>query len=260
MPLWFSIVLLGLIEGITEFLPISSTGHLLLAEHWLPRQSDLFNTVIQTGAVLAVLVLFKPRLMQLATHWRDPASRDYVYKLAVAFGITGVGGIILKKLHFKLPEETDPVAWATLVGGVLFVLIEWWLKRRKVGDRVDWAVAVAMGLGQLIAAIFPGSSRSGTTILIALALGLSRPAATEFSFLLGVPTLLAAGALQTVSALKDPAQVIDWSMLALGCGVAAVSAFVVVRWLLRYVQTHSFAIFGWYRIVLGAAMLLWARS
>ncbi|HET6343309.1 MAG TPA: undecaprenyl-diphosphate phosphatase, partial [Myxococcota bacterium] len=146
MPLWISIILLGLIEGITEFLPISSTGHLLLAQHWLPRQSDLFNTVIQAGAVLAVLVLFADRVKGLIVNWREPKSRDYIAKLIVAFGITGAGGIALKKLHFKLPEEPTPVAWATLVGGVLFILVEWVLRRKRADDQVDWPVAVAMGV------------------------------------------------------------------------------------------------------------------
>src|SRR6516165_1009873 len=103
MPDWIAIVLLGIIEGITEFLPVSSTGHLLLAEHWLPRQSDLFNVVIQTGAVLAVLPLFSGRLQSFA-RWREPAGRDYLVKVLVAFVITGAGGFILEKKGFKLPE------------------------------------------------------------------------------------------------------------------------------------------------------------
>src|SRR5437763_1231729 len=202
MPDWVAIVLLGIVEGITEFLPVSSTGHLLLAEHWLPKQTDLFNTVIQCGTVLAVLVVFTGRLKQLFFHWREPAARDYLLKLAAAFVITGIGGLILKKLHFKLPETITPVASATLIGGVFFIVVEQWLKNKPLRDEITWRVALAVGLSQLLAAVFPGTSRSGVTILAALILGTGRPAATEFSFLLGIPTLLAAGGLQIASAYR----------------------------------------------------------
>jgi undecaprenyl-diphosphatase len=257
MPEWLAIVCLGIIEGITEFLPVSSTGHLLLAEHWLPRQSDLFNTVIQCGTVLAVIVVFTGRLKKLLLHWREPASRDYILKLAAAFVITGIGGIVLKKLHFKLPETTTPVASATLIGGVFFVVVEQWLRNKPLRDEITWRVALAVGLAQLLAAIFPGTSRSGVTILCALILGTGRPAATEFSFLLGIPTLLAAGGLQIASAFHHHETAsINWSMLLLASVVAAVVAFAAVQWLLRFVQTHTFVGFGWYRILLGLGMLL----
>src|SRR6185436_8037461 len=128
MPDWLTIVILGIIEGITEFLPISSTGHLLVAEQWLPRQSDLFNIVIQCGAVLAVLPLFRGRLRQFFFQWREKATRDYLLKILAAFSITGAGGLVLEKKHFKLPEELLPVAVALLAGGVLFLLVERWLR------------------------------------------------------------------------------------------------------------------------------------
>ena len=113
------IILLGVIEGITEFLPVSSTGHLLLAEHWLnlaQKPSELFNVVIQSGAVLAVTLVFAGRLREMARDWRSPAVRDFTAKLAVAFLITAAGGLALKKLGLKLPESAAPVAWATLIG------------------------------------------------------------------------------------------------------------------------------------------------
>src|SRR4051812_38967789 len=163
MPLWFAVVLLGIIEGITEFLPVSSTGHLLIAEHWIPRQSDLFNVVIQSGAVLAVLPLFPDRLNQFFTRWRERATQDYLLKIFVAFAITGAGGLVLEKKHFKLPETVLPIAVALLVGGILFVLVETWLKGKPHQDQITWPIVLAVGIGQLIAAIFPGSSRSGTT-------------------------------------------------------------------------------------------------
>jgi undecaprenyl-diphosphatase len=240
---WIQVLLLGVIEGVTEFLPVSSTGHLLIAQRWLGARSDLFNTVIQSGAVLAVLVIFTGRLL----------------KLTVAFVITGIGGLVLKKAGFQLPDTARPVAWATLIGGVLFLVVERWLRGRQTQDQVSWIATVAVALGQLLAAVFPGASRSGSTILMALCLGVSRPAATEFSFLLGIPTLIAAGGLQVYGAMRDPASAPeDWGLLLLAWVVSAVTAFVAVKWLLRFVQTHTFEVFGWYRIALGVALLLLA--
>lgn len=258
MPDWLAVIVLGIVEGITEFLPISSTGHLLLVDQWLGRHSgDLFVTVVQCGAVLAVILVFWSRVVQLVVGWRDPKNRDYILKLAVAFGITGVGGLILKKIGFKLPEQPGPVAWATLIGGVLIIAIEAWVRNKPLREDVSWPIAILAGFAQLLAAVFPGTSRSGATILMALALGLKRPQAAEFSFLLGVPTLLAAGGLQILSALKK-GETIDWAMVSLGVVVSAVTAFVAVKWLLRFVQSHTFVGFGWYRIVLGVLILLFA--
>jgi undecaprenyl-diphosphatase len=134
--------------------------------------------------------------------------------------------------------------------------VEWALRGRPFVSHVSWAMAVAVGLGQLLAAVFPGTSRSAATILIIMLLGLSRPVATEFSFLVGVPTLLAAGGLETMQALRHPTgPPTDWGLLALGTAVSAVTAFVVVRWLLRWIQTHRFVPFGWYRVALGLVLL-----
>lgn len=250
------IAALGLIEGITEFLPISSTGHLLIAEHFWGKQSDLFNAVIQCGAVLAVVLIYQARIRSLVFGWREKASQEYLLKLGVAFFITGSVGLVLKKLGLKLPHDPKPVAVATLVGGVLFVVVERWLKGRPATDEVTWKVAAAIGAAQLLAPIFPGASRSGTTILMALALGLSRPAAAEFSFLLGIPTLLSVGGLEIFHAVRHPeAGSVNWGLLGLGTAVAAVTAFIAVKWLLRYVQQHTFTGFGYYRIVVGAVIL-----
>jgi undecaprenyl-diphosphatase len=258
MPTWIAVVLLGIIEGITEFLPISSTGHLLIAEHWLNlKQSDLFNVVIQSGAVLAVLPLFPERLRQFAFQWRERDTQIYAGKILLAFFITGVGGLLMKKLGLKLPERLAPVAWAVFIGGVGFIAVESWLKGRKMGNQVTWGIAAAVGLAQLLAAGFPGTSRSGATILIALALGLARVPATEFTFLVGIPTMLAAGALETCKATKGAGiHAEDWGMVILGFAVSAVVSFLAVKWLLRYIQTHSFVIFGWYRIGLGILLAI----
>ena len=259
MPIWIAVVILGIIEGITEFLPISSTAHLLIAEQWLPRQSDLFNIVIQSGAVIAVLPLFPQRLHQFAFEWRKCETQLYALKIAVAFGITGAGGLLLDKFGFELPEALGPVAWALLLGGIAFLLVEWWLRDRTFSDSITWKIVVLVGIGQLIAAIFPGTSRSGTTILMMLLCGLSRPAATEFSFLVGIPTMLAAGGLKIFRALSDTsveATPENWGMVLLGFIVSAVVSFLVVKWLLNYVRSHTFSLFGWYRIVLSAILFL----
>jgi undecaprenyl-diphosphatase len=140
---------------------------------------------------------------------------------------------------------------------VFFLVVEQWLRDKPMRDEVTWRVALAVGLAQLLAAIFPGTSRSGVTILAALILGTSRPAATEFSFLLGIPTLLSAGALQVAVAVhRNETANVDWGLLLIGSVVAAVVAFGAVKWLLRFVQTHTFVGFGWYRIALGILMLL----
>jgi undecaprenyl-diphosphatase len=246
----------GVVEGITEFLPVSSTGHLLLTEKMFGQQlSDLFNIVIQSGAVLAVLPLFRERLAQFIFRWRERATQIYLAQIALAFLITGVGGLILEKGGFKLPETAFPIAMALLVGGIGFVAIEMWLKDKTQASEVTWKVAVAVGIAQLIAAIFPGTSRSGASILFALLLGLGRPAATEFSFLVGIPTMLAAGCVKIFHELRHPvpgAPAEDWALVALGFVVSAIVSFIVVKWLLRYVQTHTFTAFGWYRIVFAA--------
>ena len=257
MPDWISVILLGIIEGITEFLPISSTGHLLLAEHWIPPQSEMFNVVIQCGAVLAVLAVFSGRAKQLLAEWQQPATRDYLLKLTVAFVITGVGGLALKKAGFTLPKTITPIAWATLVGGVLILVIEFSLRGKATAEYVTWPVALAVGGAQLLAMACPGTSRSGATILFALALGLNRSKATEFSFLLSIPTMFAAGGYEILHELKHAAPgSTNWGLVLLGTAVSAITAFIVVKWLLRFVQTHTFNGFGWYRVALGAAILL----
>ena len=257
MPEWIAIIILGIIEGITEFLPISSTAHLLIAEHWLPRQSDLFNIVIQSGAVIAVLPLFPQRLHQFAFQWRQKSTREYAFKIMTAFFITGVGGLMLNRAGFKLPEELWPVTWAILIGGIGFLLIEKWLPGKRPKGSVTWTVAVLVGIGQLVAAVFPGASRSGVTILLMLMLGLSRPIATEFSFLVGIPTMLAAGGLKIFQALRHlqpGAAHENWSLVLLGFIVSALISFITVKWLLNYIQTHTFIVFGWYRIALAAGL------
>ncbi len=253
---------LGIVEGITEFLPISSTAHLLICEQFIPGGAkfvgnDLFNIVIQCGAVLAVIPLFRERFVQLS-RWREPRAREMIAKIAVAFFITAAGGLVLDKMNFKLPETALPIALAVLTGGLLILIIEAWLRGRVWTDEVTWAVVLTVGGGQLLAAIFPGASRSGTTILLSLLLGLSRPAATEFSFLVGIPTMLAAGGWKILKALRHSGEAPEWGLVALGTLVAAFVSFIAVKWLLRFVQTHTFVGFGWYRILAGGLLLFLA--
>ncbi len=251
-------VLLGTIEGITEFLPISSTGHLLIAEHWLGQRSDLFNVAIQAGAILAVVLIYWQRLWGLLSGFSQPDNRDYSIKLCVSFLITATGGFIAKQLGLKLPETVAPVALALIVGGVVILLIERHVGHQRPSEQVTWKVAVAVGLGQILAAVFPGTSRSAATIFAAMLAGLSsRAAATEFAFLVGIPTMFAATGYELLKVVKGGAVGSeDWGTLGIGLAVSAVVAFIAVKWLLLYIRTHRFTLFAWYRIAFGVALLI----
>lgn len=254
------VILLGLIEGITEFLPISSTGHLIIAEQFgLGGRSDVFNVVIQAGAILAVVAIYRKRLWDLSLGFGKPENRDYALKLAAAFLITAVGGFILvSKLHFKLPEEIHPIAWALLIGGFWMIGAEWLAAKKPDAARITWTVAIAVGLAQVVAAVFPGTSRSAATIFIAMLVGTSnRAAATEFAFLVGIPTMFAASGYELLKALKSGgAGGENWGALGVAFVVSTITAFVAVKWLLGYIRSHRFTAFAIYRIVLGAALLL----
>lgn len=249
-------VILGIIEGITEFLPISSTGHLLIAERWLGERSELFNVSIQAGAILAIVLIYWRRLVDLLTRFNEPEQRDYLAKLIVAFLITGTGGFIATRLGWKLPESVLPIALATLIGGVLILVIEAYVARRPQSATVTWSVAIWVGLCQILAAVFPGTSRSASTIFAAMLAGLTlRPAATEFAFLVGIPTMFAATGYELLK-VRGQAGSEDWNAVAVGFAVSLVVAFIAVKWLLRYVQSHRFTIFAWYRIALGSILLV----
>lgn len=249
--------LLGVIEGITEFLPISSTGHLLIAEHWLGHQSDLFNIVIQAGAIVAVTAIYRQRVWALLTGLGDRETRNYALKLALAFVITAALGMVVTQRGFKLPETVAPVAWALVLGGVWMIVAERLAERRPPSTHITWTVAIAVGLAQVVAAIFPGTSRSSATIFIALLAGTGdRKAATEFAFLVGIPTMFAASGYHLLKHLGEPAQE-HWSALGIAFVASTITAFVAVKWLLGYIQSHRFTTFAVYRMVLGVALLLW---
>jgi len=255
---WLTALLLGVIEGITEFLPVSSTGHLLIAEHWLGARSDLFNVVIQAGAILAVVLIYRQRLWQLLVGFTQPDNRDYLLKLALAFAITAVLGLVVTKLGFKLPERVTPVAWALILGGIWMLAAEKLAANKPDSTRITWTVAILVGLAQIIAAIFPGTSRSAATIFIALLAGTSnRAAATEFAFLVGIPTMFAASGYELLKLSRAGGSVQeDWSALAIAFVAATITAFVAVKWLLGYIKTHRFTAFAIYRIALGVALLV----
>lgn len=250
-------IVLGIIEGITEFLPISSTGHLLIAEHWLGQQSELFNVSIQAGAILAVVLIYRQRLTDLIVNFSHPETRDYFLKLCAAFLITAAGGFAAKKLGLTLPETVAPIAWAMIVGGLAILLIEWHVARKPPVSVVTWNVAFWVGACQILAAVFPGTSRSAATIFAAMLAGLTaRPAATEFAFLVGIPTMFAATGYELLKAAHPGEHIHEnWTALAVAFVVSAIVAFISVKWLLKYIQSHRFTVFAWYRIVFGAALL-----
>ena len=256
----FAAVVLGLVEGLTEFLPVSSTGHLLIAQAWLGRaQSDAFTIAIQVGPILAVTAVFWRHLLALATGLGRPEPRDEALKLAACFGLTAIAGLAAKKLGLTLPDSVTPVALATLLGGVVIFWAERRAHRRELSDRITWGVVAAVAAGQALAMVFPGTSRSGAAVIAALLLGVSRPAAVRFAFLVGIPTLLAAGAVEikdAVDAGQAAALIAPASLLAFA--VATLTAWVSVVWLLRFVQTRDFRPFAWYRIALGLLVLLLA--
>ncbi len=248
-------ILLGVIEGITEFLPISSTGHLLLAQHWLGARSDTYNIVIQAGAILAVTLIYWRRIGGMFTNWRDPANRDYLAKLTVAFAITGVLGFIVKKLGFELPSTIQPIAWALVIGGFWMIAAEALAARQQDRSEVTWTVAIGVGLAQIVAGIFPGTSRSGATIFAAMLLGTSnRAAATEFAFLVGIPTMYAASGYELLKAVGDGGNE-DWVALGVAFVASTITAFVSVKWLLAYIRTNRFTVFAIYRILFGGLLL-----
>ena len=261
--LYWKAVILGLVEGLTEFLPISSTGHLILAAdllHFNDDKGKVFQLVIQTGAMLAVMWEYRARFIGvLGGLGRDPQANRFALNVAVAFLPAAVLGLAcghqIKAMLFK----PTPVAIAFIVGGLVIL----WAEQREhrvrceTVDEMRISDALKIGLAQAVALI-PGTSRSGATIIGGLLFGLSRRAATEFSFFLAVPTLLAAGAYD----LYQHRALLAWSDLGLfsvGLAVSCGSAFLCIRWLLRYVMRHDFTVFAWYRIVFGGIVLLTAQ-
>lgn len=252
-------LILGVVEGLTEFLPISSTGHLILAGDLLnfnDERGKLFEIVIQSGAILAVVWEYRQRIAGVLTGLgKNRLANRLVLNLVIAFMPLAVLGLLFKKAIEAHLFKPVPVALAFIVGA-FFIL---WAERREHKIRIETVDdmrpldALKLGLAQACALI-PGTSRSGATIIGGLLFGLSRKAATEFSFFLAIPTLLAA---TVYNLYKERAQLSadDLGMWVVGFFAAFVSAFLCVRWLLRYISSHDFTAFAWYRIVFGLIVL-----
>ncbi|MBK9955152.1 MAG: undecaprenyl-diphosphate phosphatase [Rhodocyclaceae bacterium] len=252
-------LILGIVEGLTEFLPVSSTGHLILAGdllHFNDERGKLFEIVIQSGAILAVCWEYRAKIASvLGGLARDPAAQKLVLNLLIAFLPLAILGLLFGKAIKAHLFQPVPVAVAFIVGA--FVIL--WAEKRKHRirvesvDELDVIDAFKLGLCQALALI-PGTSRSGATIIGGLLLGLSRKAATEFSFFLAIPTLLVATAYQLY---KERAllNADDLGIWVVGFVASFVSAFLCVRWLLRFISTHDFTIFAWYRIAFGIVVI-----
>ena len=268
--------IMGVVEGLTEFLPISSTGHLILAGSLLNFTGDMvkvFEIAIQTGAMLAVVWEYRQRLGDTVAGITSQAkAQRFALNVLVAFLPAVVFGLALGSIIKQHLFAPVPVAIAFIVGGVLILWIEARHKRLygamdlqggrrarvETVDDMTLADALKVGLLQCLALV-PGTSRSGATIMGALVLGFSRKAAAEFSFFLGIPTLMGAGA-YSVWKQRDLLSLQDVPVFAVGTVMAFFSALLCIRWLIRYVSTHDFTVFAWYRIVFGGIVLLTAYT
>lgn len=274
IPLLIKAALMGIVEGLTEFLPISSTGHLILAGSLLDftgETAKVFEIAIQTGAMFAVIWQYRERLARTVSGLgSDPVARRFAINVLIAFMPAVVLGLAFGKAVKEHLFHPVPVAMAFIVGGVVILWVERRHKRLygeldlqgtrrarvETVDDMGPLDALKVGLLQCLALI-PGTSRSGATIIGAIVLGFSRKCATEFSFFLGIPTLMGAGAYSLLKQ-RDALHVGDIPMFAVGLVFAFFSALVCIRWLIRFVSTHDFVAFAWYRIVFGGIVLLTA--
>ena len=266
MPVLLLAIILGIVEGVTEFLPVSSTGHLILATELMGFDSakwDAFNVIIQLGAILAIVVLY------WRTFWavlegliqRNPISWKFVRNILIGFLPSAVLGVILIKYIEALLGAPKVVAFMFILGGIAIILIERWAKRSDIVGVAEMPIRTAVGIGiaQCLAMV-PGVSRSGATIMGALSLGVERRTAAEFSFFLAIPTMLGATTLELAKhhdEIMAGAHGVGFGTVAVGFVVSFVVAIVVVRAFIHYISKHGFAPFAWYRIIVGAAALVW---
>jgi undecaprenyl-diphosphatase len=259
--------LMGIVEGLTEFLPISSTGHLILAGTLLgfdDEKAKVFDIAIQTGAILAVILVYWQKIRStLVALPSERQAQQFTLNVAIAFVPAVVLGLLFGKAIKAHLFTAEVVATTFIIGG--FIIL--WAERRQARaetaprihdvDQMSWQDAVKVGLVQCLAMV-PGTSRSGATIIGGKLLGLSRKAATDFSFYLAIPTLIGAGA---YSLYKDRAllSLADLPMFGVGLLFSFISAWLCIRWLLRYIATHSFVVFAWYRIAFGIVVLVTAQ-
>ena len=269
-------ILFGIVEGITEWLPISSTGHMILLEEFIQMDVskefwDLFLVVIQLGAILASVILFWNKIWPFQKpekgNWKSAFKAD-TWMLLFKVGVACIPGVIFAVLGIDdycdaLFYNGFGVSVALIVFGIVFILIENWNKKRtpKYENLSDmtFRLAILIGIFQLLAAAFPGTSRSGATIIGALLLGVSRVAASEFTFILAIPAMLGASALELLDFMEMGLTMsgLEIAILAVGVVVAFAVSIVVIKFLMGYIKKHDFKVFGWYRIVLGAIVLLY---
>ncbi len=266
------VILLGIIEGVTEWLPVSSTGHIILVENLFPlKQSkefkEVFEYFIQLGAILAVVIYFFKDIFPWKKE-KTPTETGFKSKIVADKSIFSLWGKILVAcvpaaivgIFSPIPDAPLMIAIALIVYGVAFILVENYNEKRvpvcRSVEEITYKQALIIGLFQVLA-IVPGTSRSGATILIALLLGISRPAGAKFTFLLGIPVLIGAGAIKLLQYLLDYGMFsgAETGYLLIGAFVAFVLSMLVIKALMRFVQKHDFKIFGWYRILLGAVVI-----
>lgn len=278
---FLKVIILGIVEGITEWLPVSSTGHLILVDEFMKLKAtaefkEMFDVVIQLGAIMAVVVLYWSQLFPFGKKNNPhPLSSEGVgayiktdifqmwFKVLIACLPAAVVGLLFDDLFNALFYNWQTVAVMLIVFGIIFIIAE----RRNKGKTphfdsiaaMPYCVALMIGAFQLIAAVFPGTSRSGATIVGALLIGVSRTAAAEFTFYLAVPVMFGASLLKLVKFFADSGSMSgsEAAMLLVGMAVAFAVSVVVIKILMNYIKKHDFTVFGWYRIVLGALVLLW---
>jgi undecaprenyl-diphosphatase len=268
MPLLLTVIILGIVEGLTEFLPVSSTGHLILASALLGYNDDqwkVFNIVIQLGAIMAVVVLY------WRTFWavmqgllkRDPVSIRFVRNLLVAFLPSAIIGLSFHKQIEALLSLPELVAIALIVGGIAIIIIERTVKPGTVVGVAEMPLRTVIGVGLIqCLSMIPGVSRSGATIMGALALGVERRTAAEFSFFLAIPTMFGASAVELTKNRHEllSGAGVGLPMIALGMLVSFLVAVVVIRSFVAIVSRHGFVPFAWYRIIAGTAALIWLAA
>jgi undecaprenyl-diphosphatase len=252
-------LVLGIVEGITEFIPVSSTGHLILVGHWLgfaDERAKVFEIVIQIGAILSVVWLYRGTFGRLVVGWpRDRPARRLLVNLGIAFVPAALVGLLAHRWITAHLFNPTTVAVALVLGGIAMLIVESTAGAPRVFDMDEITPRTALGIGiAQVLSLIPGVSRSGATIMGALGLGLSRPAATEFSFFLAVPIMLAATGFDLIANLSvlSPG---DAPLFLVGLVTSFVSALVVVKAFLRFVSRHRFRGFAWYRIVVGIVLL-----
>lgn len=253
--------ILGLVEGVTEFIPVSSTGHLIIVADWLNMTGDrekTFEVFIQLGAILAVVWLYRAKILNvLARMWTEESSRRFAINLIIAFIPAAALGFLIHDWIKEYLFRPETVSAALVIGGIAILLIERWKPAVRVDDvdQLPYRTALGVGLAQMLS-LFPGVSRSGATIMGAYSLGLSRRAATEFSFFLAIPIMFAA-TLYDLFKSRDFLTAADVPMFSVGFVVAFISSLIIVKAFLTYVSRHSFSVFAWYRIVIGAVLLIY---